>query len=310
MRFAFVFPGQGSQSVGMMAAFESLPEVRQTFATAGRILGQDLWELVSGGPPEELNQTVNTQPVMLTAGYALLQAWRGAGGPEPALVAGHSLGEYAALVAGGVLSFEDALPLVRYRAQAMQDAVPEGTGGIAAILGLDDTTIQAVCADAAQGQVLEAANFNAPSQVVIAGHREAVQRGMELAKARGAKRAMLLPMSAPSHCSLMQDASRRLAELLAGISLQPPRTPVLNNVDVASPDRPEQIRDSLLRQLYRPVRWVECMQEMQRRGIAKVIECGPGGVLTGLAKRSVPDLEAVALKEGAQLQELAQQLKS
>jgi [acyl-carrier-protein] S-malonyltransferase len=240
----------------------------------------------------------------------LLQAWRGAGGPEPALVAGHSLGEYAALVAGGVLTFEDALPLVRYRAQAMQEAVPEGTGGIAAILGLDDAAIRAVCAEAAQGQVLEAANFNAPSQVVIAGHREAVQRGMELAKARGAKRAMLLPMSAPSHCSLMQDAARRLAEKLAGVALRAPRTPVLNNVDVASPERPEQVKDSLVRQLYRPVRWVECMQEVQRRGIAPVIECGPGGVLTGLSKRSVPELEVVALKDGAQLRELAQQLKS
>jgi [acyl-carrier-protein] S-malonyltransferase len=294
----------------MMAAFESLPEVRETFSTATAILGLDLWELVAAGPAEELNKTVNTQPVMLTAGYALLQAWRGAGGPEPALVAGHSLGEYAALVAGGVLTFEDALPLVRYRAQAMQEAVPEGTGGIAAILGLDDAAIRAVCAEAAQGQVLEAANFNAPSQVVIAGHREAVQRGMELAKARGAKRAMLLPMSAPSHCSLMQDAARRLAEKLAGVALRAPRTPVLNNVDVASPERPEQVKDSLVRQLYRPVRWVECMQEVQRRGIAPVIECGPGGVLTGLSKRSVPELEVVALKDGAQLRELAQQLKS
>jgi len=309
-RFAFVFPGQGSQSVGMMTPFDTLPEVRQTFATASTILGLDLWELVSSWPAEELSKTVNTQPIMLTAGYALLQAWRGAGGLEPALVAGHSLGEYAALVAGGVFSFEDALPLVRARAQAMQEAVPEGTGGIAAILGLDDATILAVCADAAQGQVLEAANFNAPSQVVIAGHREAVQRGMELAKARGAKRAMMLAMSAPSHCSLMQSASARLAERLGAVPLHAPRTPVLNNVDVASPERPEQIKDSLLRQLSRPVRWVECMQEMQRRGIATVIECGPGGVLTGLAKRSVPDLEAVALKDAAQLQDLAQQLKS
>ena len=225
---------------------------------------------------------------MLTAGYALLQAWRGAGGPEPALVAGHSLGEYAALVAGGALGFEDALPLVRYRAQAMQEAVPEGTGGIAAILGLDDAGIRAVCADAAQGQVLEAANFNAPSQVVIAGHREAVQRGMELAKARGAKRAMLLPMSAPSHCSLMLEAARRLAERLASVPLQPPRVPVLNNVDVASPERPDQIKDSLVRQLHYPVRWVECMQEMQRRGITQVIECGPGGVLTGLDQAQRP----------------------
>jgi [acyl-carrier-protein] S-malonyltransferase len=294
----------------MMTSFEALPEVRRTFSAASAILGQDLWELVANGPPEELNKTVNTQPVMLTAGYALLQAWRGAGGPEPALLAGHSLGEYAALVASGALRFDDALPLVRYRAQAMQEAVPEGSGGIAAILGLDEAGIRAVCADAAQGQVLEAANFNAPAQVVIAGHREAVQRGMDLAKARGAKRAMLLPMSAPSHCSLMQDAARRLAERLAGIPLQPPRTPVLNNVDVASPEQPEQIKDSLVRQLYRPVRWVECMQEMQRRGIAPVIECGPGGVLTGLTRRSAPELEAVALKDGQQLEQLARELKS
>lgn len=309
-RFAFIFPGQGSQSVDMMAPFEALPEVRRTFSAASAILGQDLWELVAFGPPEELNKTVNTQPAMLTAGYALLQAWRGAGGPEPALVAGHSLGEYAALVASGALSFEDALPLVRYRAQAMQEAVPEGSGGIAAILGLDEAGIRAVCAEAAHGQVLEAANFNAPAQTVIAGHREAVQRGMELAKTKGAKRAMLLPMSAPSHCSLMLPSARRLAERLAGVSLQRPRMPVLNNVDVASPDQPEQIKDSLVRQLHYPVRWVEGMQEMQRRGIAQVIECGPGGVLTGLAKRCAPDLEALALKDGAQLQELARQLQS
>jgi [acyl-carrier-protein] S-malonyltransferase len=296
--------------MGMMSPFESLPEVRQTFWVASAILGQDLWELVTSGPPEELNKTVNTQPVMLTAGYALLQAWRGTGGPEPALLAGHSLGEYAALVASGALSFEEALPLVRYRAQAMQQAVPEGSGGIAAILGLDEASILGVCADAAQGQVLEAANFNAPAQVVIAGHREAVQRGMELAKARGAKRAVLLPMSAPSHCSLMLDAARRLADRLAGISLQPPRTPVVNNVDVASPEQPEQIKDSLVRQLHNPVRWVECMREMQRRGIGQVIECGPGGVLTGLGRRSAPELDTVALNDGAQLQQLAQQLKS
>jgi 3-oxoacyl-[acyl-carrier protein] reductase len=224
-RFAFVFPGQGSQSVGMMAPFEALPQVRQVFGEASAILGQDLWSLTANGPAEELNRTVNTQPVMLTAGYALLRAWRAAGGPEPALLAGHSLGEYAALVASQALCLQDALPLVRFRAQAMQEAVPEGTGGIAAILGLDDDAIRSVCADAAQGQVLEAANFNAPSQVVIAGHRQAVERGMELAKARGAKRALLLPMSVPSHCSLMRDAAARLAERLAGISLQPPRPP-------------------------------------------------------------------------------------
>jgi [acyl-carrier-protein] S-malonyltransferase len=287
-RFAFVFPGQGSQSVGMMAPFEALPEVHQAFSEAGAILKQDLWALVANGPAEELNKTVNTQPVMLTAGYALFKAWRAAGGPEPTLQAGHSLGEYTALVASDALHLDEALPLVRCRAQAMQEAVPEGTGGIAAILGLDDDAIRAVCADAAQGQVLEAANFNAPSQVVIAGHREAVERGMELAKARGAKRALLLPMSVPSHCSLMRNAAMRLAEQLAGISLQPPRIPVLNNVDVASPEQPAQIKDSLVRQLHCPVRWVECMQEMPRRGITQVIECGPGSVLTGLNKRKCP----------------------
>jgi [acyl-carrier-protein] S-malonyltransferase len=309
-RFAFVFPGQGSQSVGMMAPFEALPEVQQAFSEAGAIMKQDLWALVANGPAEELNKTVNTQPVMLTAGYALFKAWRAARGPEPTLLAGHSLGEYTALVASDALQLREALPLVRCRAQAMQEAVPEGTGGIAAILGLDDDAIRAVCADAAQGQVLEAANFNAPSQVVIAGHRKAVERGMELAKARGAKRALLLPMSVPSHCSLMRDAAMRLAEQLAGISLQPPRIPVLNNVDVASPEQPAQIKDSLVRQLHCPVRWVECMQEMPRRGITQVIECGPGSVLTGLNKRSVPGIEAVALKDGVQLQQLAQQLKS
>ena len=294
-----------------MAPFEALPQVRETFAEAGAILGQDLWGLVAGGPAEELNQTVNTQPAMLTAGYALLRAWNAAGGPGPALLlAGHSLGEYAALVASGALRLQDALPLVRYRAQAMQEAVPEGVGGIAAILGLDEAGIRAVCADAAQGQVLETANFNAPSQVVIAGHRQAVERGMELAKARGAKRALLLPMSVPSHCSLMREAARRLAQRLAGIDLQPPRVPVLNNVDVASPADPAQIKDSLVRQLHSPVRWVECMQEMQRRGITQVIECGPGGVLTGLNKRSAPDLEAVALRDAGQLQELAAQANS
>jgi [acyl-carrier-protein] S-malonyltransferase len=294
----------------MMAPFEALPEVRQAFAEAGAILEQDLWSLTATGPAEELNKTVNTQPVMLTAGYAILTAWRAAGGPEPAVLAGHSLGEYAALVASEALRLQDALPLVRFRAMAMQDAVREGTGGIAAILGLDDQAIRGICADAAQGQVLEAANFNAPSQVVIAGHREAVERGMALAKARGAKRALLLPMSVPSHCSLMRDAAGRLAERLAGVSLRPPRTPVLNNVDVATPEQPAQIKDSLVRQLHCPVRWVECMQEMQRRGVTQVIECGPGGVLTGLNKRSAPSIDSVALRDAAQLQDLARQLRS
>jgi [acyl-carrier-protein] S-malonyltransferase len=305
--FALVFPGQGSQSVGMMRAYEALPAVRATFTEASEVLGQDLWALVSEGPAEELNQTVNTQPVMLTAGYALLRAWKEAGGPEPAAVAGHSLGEYTALVASGALEFREALPLVRFRAQVMQQAVPEGVGGIAAILGLDDEGILAVCAEAAQGQVLEAANFNAPGQVVIAGDREAVTRGMELARAKGAKRAVALPMSAPSHCSLMRSAAQRLGERLATTSVHTPRLPALNNVDVAAPDDAAKIRDALVRQLYRPVRWVECVRELTRRGVTTVIECGPGGVLTGLNRRIATEVEAVALKDAEQLAQLASQ---
>lgn len=304
-RLGFVFPGQGSQSVGMMAPFESLPQVRQTFAEATDILGQDLWALIAAGPAEELSKTVNTQPVMLTAGCALLRAWRAAGGAEPALLAGHSLGEYAALVAGEVLSLPEALPLVRDRAQAMQEAVTEGVGAIAAVLGLDDDAIRDICGEASRGQVLEAANFNAPGQVVIAGHREAVQRGMELAKARGAKRAVLLPMSVPSHCSLMRDAAARLAERLAPIPMRTPRIPVINNVDVMSPAQPEQIKDSLVRQLHSPVRWVETIREFGRRGVTKLIECGPGGVLSALNRRIAPGLETVALKDADQLLELA-----
>jgi [acyl-carrier-protein] S-malonyltransferase len=304
-RLGFVFPGQGSQSVGMMAPFESLPQVRDTFAQAAEILGQDLWALVAAGPAEELSKTVNTQPVMLTAGCALLSAWRSAGGAEPVLLAGHSLGEYAALVAGGALALEQALPLVRDRAQAMQEAVPQGVGAIAAILGLDDDAIRAVCGEASRGQVLETANFNAPGQVVIAGHREAVERGMALAKAKGAKRAVLLPMSAPSHCSLMGDAAVRLAERLAAVAVRAPRIPVINNVDVMSPAQPEWIKDSLVRQLYSPVRWVETIREFARRGVTRLIECGPGGVLTALNRRIAPEIETVALKDADQLLALA-----
>jgi len=305
---ALVFPGQGSQSVGMMTAYDGAPGLRDTFDEASEALAVDLWSLVSIGPAEELNQTVNTQPVMLTAGIALLRAWRAAGGPEPGLVAGHSLGEYTALVAADALRFGDALRLVRFRAQVMQEAVPEGTGGIAAILGLDDEAIQATCAEAGQGQVLEAANFNAPGQVVIAGHREAVERGMAVAKKRGAKRAVMLSMSVPSHCSLMRGAAERLAERLAGLSLQAPRIEVLNNVDVAALKDPSAIRDGLVRQLYNPVQWVRTVRELHRRGAMRVIECGPGGVLTTLNKRSAPDLEALALKDKDQLAQLAAEM--
>lgn len=288
-----------------MAPFEALAEVRSTFAEASKILDQDLWALVADGPAEGLNKTVNTQPIMLTAGVALFRAWLAAGGAPPAQVAGHSLGEYAALVAAGVLSLKQVLPLVRYRAQAMQEAVPEGSGGIAAILGLDETAIATVCAEAAQGEILEAANFNAPGQIVIAGHRSAVVRGMELAKAKGAKRAVLLPMSAPSHCSLMRAAAARLAERLETLALQSPAIPVLSNVDAASRSEPSLIKDSLVRQLDHPVRWVELVRELHKRGVRRLIECGPGGVLTALNKRIAAELESVALKDADQLVRLA-----
>jgi [acyl-carrier-protein] S-malonyltransferase len=305
MQIALAFPGQGSQTVGMMAPYESLPAVRRTFDEASAVLGQDLWELTAKGPAEALNQTVNTQPVMLTAGYALYRAWVEAGGVTPAVLAGHSLGEYTALVAAGVMAFQDALPLVLFRAQAMQEAVPEGVGAIAAVLGLEDEAIAAVCTAAAQGQVLEPANFNAPGQVVIAGHREAVARGMELAKVRGAKRALLLPMSAPSHCSLMRAAAEQLAQRLALTTLKAPEVPVINNVDVCAAHDQAAIRDSLVRQLSHSVRWVETVRAIAQRGASRIIECGPGSVLTALNKRIAPGMEALAIKDADALLELA-----
>jgi [acyl-carrier-protein] S-malonyltransferase len=305
MQIALAFPGQGSQTAGMMGPYESLPAVRRTFDQASAVLDQDLWALVANGPAEELNQTVNTQPVMLTAGYALYRAWVEAGGKTPLVVAGHSLGEYTALVSAGAMSFRDALPLVRFRAQAMQEAVPEGVGAIAAVLGLDDEAIRAVCAEAAQGQVLEPANFNAPGQVVIAGHREAVARGIELARARGAKRAVTLPMSAPSHCSLMGPAAGRLAQRLALTAIRAPEVPVINNVDVSAATDVTAIRDSLVRQLSHSVRWVETVHAIAQRGATRILECGPGGVLTALNKRIAPGMEALAIKDADALLQLA-----
>jgi len=305
MNLAFVFPGQGSQSVGMMAAFEALPEVRQTFEEASEALGADLWTLVASGPHEELNKTVNTQPAMLTAGVALFRAWKAVGGVDPSLLAGHSLGEYSALVASGVLELADAVPLVRFRAQAMQEAVPEGQGAIAAILGLEDDAVRAVCRDAASAGVVEAANFNSPGQVVIAGQATGVQRAIELAKARGAKRAVLLPMSAPSHCSLMRPAAERLRDRLAQTQLGRPRVRVINNVDVATEETPDRIRLALERQLCNPVRWVETVTALASAGVEQVVECGPGGVLTTLCKRTAPNLKVVSLKDAAALEELA-----
>jgi len=299
MMFAFVFPGQGSQSVGMLADYAAHPVVRATIDEASDALGQDLWTLVEEGPAEALNQTVNTQPVMLAAGVAVWRAWLAAGGARPALVAGHSLGEYTALVAAGALTFRDALPLVRFRAQAMQEAVPAGVGAMAAILGLDDAGVAAACADAAQGQMVEPVNYNAPNQVVIAGHREAVERAVTAAKARGAKRAVLLPVSAPFHSSLLKPAAARLAARLAEVPVAAPLLPVLHNVDVRERPAPEDIRAALAQQAASPVRWVETIQALAERGVTHVVECGPGKVLAGLSKRIVPELASFALTDSA-----------
>jgi [acyl-carrier-protein] S-malonyltransferase len=298
---AFVFPGQGSQSVGMMQAFAGSQVVREVFDEASEVLGEDVWKLVAEGPAEKLNSTVNTQPVMLTAGYATYRAWQDAGGPEPQIVAGHSLGEYTALVAAGVIAFRDAVPLVRFRAQAMQEAVPVGTGAMAAILGLDDDTVRSACTDAAGGEVVEAVNFNAPSQVVIAGHKAAVERGAAAAKAAGAKRAVMLPVSAPFHSSLLQPAAERLAQYMENVSFHSPRIPVVNNVDVAFETDPQAIKAALARQACNPVRWTEIIRAISGRDIAAVVECGPGKVLTGLTKRVEARLESYAIADPASI---------
>ncbi len=303
MKFALVFPGQGSQAVGMMAAYGDSPEIRHTFQEASDALGEDLWSMVADGPAELLSQTVNTQPLMLTAGVAVYRAWLAAGGPVPDLVAGHSLGEYSALVAAGVLKFSDAVPLVRFRAAAMQAAVPAGQGAMAALLGLDAEAVIAVCAEVAEGDVVEAANLNAPGQIVIAGSVAAVERAMALAKTRGAKRAVLLPVSAPFHCALMKPAAAQLAERLASVELNAPSIPVLNNVDVAVCTTAADIRDALVRQAYSPVRWIESLEAIAARGASAVIECGPGKVLAGLTKRIVRDVQGAALADEASLQE-------
>jgi [acyl-carrier-protein] S-malonyltransferase len=286
MKIAFVFPGQGSQSTGMMQSFAQLPGVRETFSEASDAIGQDLWRLVEEGPAEELNQTVNTQPVMLTAGIALYRAWNASGGNLPMAAAGHSLGEYSALVAGGVIDFPEAVALVRFRAQAMQDAVPEGVGAIAAILGLEDEIVRATCLEASgNGEIAEAANYNSPAQVVIAGNAGAVQRAMEIAKTKGAKRAIMLPMSVPSHCSLMRPAAERLRKRLQAVDIKRSTIPVFHNADVRSAESADAIRDALVRQLYQPVRWVETIRAIVSAGATHIVECGPGRVLAGLSKR-------------------------
>lgn len=299
MSFAFVFPGQGSQSVGMMGAYGDSAVVRATFDEASAALGDDLWAMVAEGPAELLTQTVNTQPVMLTAGIAVWRLWLEMGGKKPVVMAGHSLGEYSALVASGVLDFKDAVPLVRLRAAAMQEAVPMGTGAMAAILGLDDAGIVAACSEAAQGEIVEPVNFNANGQTVIAGHKAAVERAMEACKARGAKMAKALPVSAPFHSSLIRPAADKLAARLAELNLNAPQIPVVNNVDVAIENDPAHIRDALVRQAYNPVRWVETIQAMAALGVTTVAECGPGKVLAGLTKRCAEGVAGVALADAA-----------
>jgi [acyl-carrier-protein] S-malonyltransferase len=299
MRIAFVFPGQGSQSVGMLDSFEGDAAVAGVLSEASAALGQDVGALIKAGPAEELSLTVNTQPVMLTAGAAVYRAWRAAGGAEPVVVAGHSLGEYTALTVAGALSLAEAVKLVRFRAQAMQDAVPVGQGGMAAILGLTDDQVRQACAEAAAGEVVEPVNFNAPSQVVIAGHASAVARACDVARRLGAKRALSLPVSAPFHSSLLRPASDRLRKYLAEVRLNAPTIPLLNNVDVAIESEPGRIVDALARQAASPVRWVETIRKMAADGVTHVVECGPGRVLAGLTKRIAPTLESIAIADAA-----------
>ena len=309
MKLAMVFPGQGSQSVGMLQAYAGLGGVDEVRREAGEVLGAEFLALLDAGPAEALNLTVNTQPAMVTAGYAAYRAWCALGGPQPEVVAGHSLGEYTALVAAGGIAFRDCLPLVRFRAQAMQDAVPEGQGAMAAILNLDDAAVRAACEEAAQGEVVQAVNYNAPGQIVIAGHKSAVARAMEACKARGAKRALPLPVSAPFHSSLMRPAAERLRGYLEKVAVAAPAVPLVNNVDVAVRAQPAEIRDALVRQAAAPVRWVETIQRMKEMGVTHVVECGPGKVLAGMVKRIDGALQSHALADKASLEQALAALK-
>ena len=305
MSFAFVFPGQGSQSVGMLAALGAAePAVQSTFAEASRVLGYDLWQLVSEGPAEALNATERTQPAMLAAGTAVWRAWRACGGRVPARVSGHSLGEFTALVCAGALDFPAAIELVRFRGQVMQEAVPAGSGAMAAILGLEDEVVLAVCREAAGSGIVEAANFNSPEQIVIAGERSAVQRAIEAAKARGAKRAVLLPVSVPAHSSLMRGAGERLRTRLASQPVRTPEIPYVSAVDAREHTAPEDIRELLVRQISSPVRWTDTLRVLSAGPIAQVVECGPGKVLTGLNRRIErrPDLAFLALEDPASIE--------
>ena len=308
--FAFVFPGQGSQSVGMLDGWGDHPVVAQTLQEASDALGEDVGALIKEGPKEALALTTNTQPVMLVAGVAAWRVWRAEGGASPSMMAGHSLGEYSALVAAGVLTLAQAAPLVRFRAQAMQDAVPAGVGAMAAVLGLSADTVVAGCLEAQTSfgpgsiEVVEAVNYNDPMQTVIAGSKAAVEKACEVLKAAGAKRALLLPVSAPFHSSLMKPAAEKLRVALAGVALAAPQIPVLNNVDVAVQQDADAIRDALYRQAFGPVRWVECVQALKGRGVTHIVECGPGKVLAGMTKRIDAELNGVALYDPATLAEV------
>jgi len=304
MSFAFVFPGQGSQSVGMLGALAAAdPSVRGTLEEASRVLGFDLWRLVSEGPEESLNATERTQPAMLAAGVATWRLWRARGGALPAVVAGHSLGEFTALVCAEAMPFGATVDLVRFRGQLMQEAVPAGSGAMAAIIGLDDASVEAACREAAQGAIVEAANFNSPGQVVIAGEKAAVQRAIEAARARGAKRAVALPVSVPSHTSLMRGAAERLGERLRSLEVRVPRIRYVSAVDASAHERPDEIRELLVRQLSNPVRWSDTLRALSAGAIAQVIECGPGRVLTGLNRRIErrENLDFLALEDPASI---------
>ncbi|MEB6335587.1 ACP S-malonyltransferase [Serratia rhizosphaerae] len=301
-QFAFVFPGQGSQTVGMLAELAAeFPVVEQTFSEASAALGYDLWQLVQQGPAEELNKTWQTQPALLAASVAIFRVWQQQGGKAPALMAGHSLGEYSALVCAGVLDFQEAVRLVELRGKLMQEAVPAGTGAMYAIIGLDNDAIAKACADAAEGQVVSPVNFNSPGQVVIAGNKEAVERAGAACKAAGAKRALPLPVSVPSHCALMKPAADKLAVALEAVTFNAPQVPVVNNVDVKIENDPQAIRSALVRQLYSPVRWTESVEFISAQGVSSLLEVGPGKVLTGLTKRIVDTMTAAAVNDPATL---------
>ena len=301
MKLAMIFPGQGSQAVGMLKGYEGLPEISSVRDEAAQVLGSDFVKLLDEGPAEALNQTVNTQPAMVTAGYAAYRAWCALGGAKPEVVAGHSLGEYTALVAAGALSFRDCLPLVRFRAQSMQEAVPEGQGAMAAILNLEDAKVIEACAEA--GGEVQAVNFNSPGQVVIAGEKQAVARAIEACKAKGARRAMALPVSAPFHSTLMKPAAVKLGVYLEKVSVASPNVAVINNVDVKVETDPARIKDALVRQAASPVRWVETIRKMREMGVTRIVECGPGKVLAGVTKRIDGEIESFALADRGSLEQ-------